>query len=134
MNRLAQQHPDIHFLLLHVREVHPGSKIPAHQPLQDKLCQARRLLNEEGEHRMILVDSLDGTAHEIYGELPNLIYVIDPQRILVTGGTGTLGRKFVSLIVDAGYNIPVMSHRVLLTVLQAGDRISMDRRCSSSAN
>ncbi len=84
MNRLARHYPDVQFLLLYVREAHPGSKIPAHQSRQDKLYQARRLQGEEAEDRTMLVDSLDGTAHEIYGGLPNMIYVIDPHGVIVS--------------------------------------------------
>jgi hypothetical protein len=77
MRELARDYPEALFLLLYVREAHPGSKIRPHGSLDQKLAVAGRLRGEEGENRMVLVDDVDGTAHKAYGEMPNMIYVID---------------------------------------------------------
>ena len=50
--------------------------IGAHQSLEVKLATARRLRDEVGIRRPILVDDLEGTAHHAYGLLPNMNWVI----------------------------------------------------------
>lgn len=83
MRELALDFPEALFLLLYVREAHPGNKIGAHRSLDDKLSLARRLREEEEENRMVLVDDLDGTAHLAYGGLPNMTYVINEEGRIV---------------------------------------------------
>jgi hypothetical protein len=87
MNDLAARHPDAAFLVLYVREAHPGARAPEHRSLADKLAVAGRTLAEEPEERRtILVDDLEGTAHRVYGGLPNMIYVIGPSGTVVFRG------------------------------------------------
>lgn len=80
---LAQRHPDVHFLVLYVREAHPGGKITAHTRMQDKLALARRLPKEEHEIRTILVDDMEGSVHRLYSGFPNSVYVINAQGLVV---------------------------------------------------
>ncbi len=82
MNELARRYPEVTFIVLYTREAHPGTRIASHRSLEDKVVQARRLKQQEPENRIVLVDSLDGSAHQAYGGLPNFVYVID--------GTGTV--------------------------------------------
>jgi peroxiredoxin len=100
MNELAARFPDVHFLLLYVREAHPGSRVPAHRCEQDKAASARRAQHEVGEWRPILVDDLQGTVHRRFGELPNMVYVLD------AGGTVIYRAKWndvceLALVLDA---------------------------------
>lgn len=44
--------------------------------MRTKLANARRLRDEVGIRRPILVDDLDGTAHRAYGLLPNMTWVV----------------------------------------------------------
>jgi hypothetical protein len=60
-----------------VREAHPGEHLGAHASLDDKVAAARRLRDELGIARPILVDDLEGTVHRAYGLLPNMSWVID---------------------------------------------------------
>ena len=50
--------------------------IGAHETLAGKLATARKLRDEVGIRRPILVDDLEGTAHHAYGLLPNMNWVI----------------------------------------------------------
>ena len=79
MNEIAEMHTEVVFLVLYIREAHPGSQIPQHRSFDDKLVQARRLPTEEPENRMVIVDDLDGTAHQLYGSMPNVVYIIDKE-------------------------------------------------------
>lgn len=79
MSELAARHPDVHFLLLYVREAHPGSRVGPHRSEEDKAACARRAQREIGEWRRILLDDLEGTMHRRFGELPNMVYVFDAR-------------------------------------------------------
>jgi peroxiredoxin len=79
MNELAARYPDVHFLLLYVREAHPGSRVRAHRSDEDKAACARLAQREIGEWRPILLDDLQGTMHRRFGEYPNMVYVIDAR-------------------------------------------------------
>jgi hypothetical protein len=61
---------------VYTREAHPGEQLPAHATLDDKLAAARRLHDEIGIRRPILVDDLVGTTHTAYGLLPNMTWVL----------------------------------------------------------
>jgi len=79
MQRLVRQYSDVTFLLLYVREAHPGERITAHTSFDEKLSCAKRFQEEEHDNRRIVVDDLEGTAHKQYGLFPNFVYVIDPE-------------------------------------------------------
>ena len=79
MQRLVRKYPEIAFLLLYVREAHPGERVPAHASFDKKLSCAKRFYEEEHDNRIIVVDDLDGTVHKQYGLFPNFVYVINPQ-------------------------------------------------------
>ncbi|CCG53601.1 Protein of unknown function [Flavobacterium indicum GPTSA100-9 = DSM 17447] len=78
MNNLANQNPDFNFLLLYVREAHPGKIIPAHNSIEEKCYLANRLKTEDKiENRTIIIDDINGNIHTILGALPNMILIID---------------------------------------------------------
>ncbi|AOW93730.1 hypothetical protein BFN03_16665 [Rhodococcus sp. WMMA185] len=79
MNALAYRFPDVAFLVLYVREAHPGQNCRPHRSLADKTAAATLLRREEREGRRILIDNLDGQVHRAYGGMPNMVYVINPQ-------------------------------------------------------
>ncbi len=82
MQQLVSRHPEARFLVLYVREAHPGGRIPQHTSLKQKRRCAERLVSEEGEKRLILVDELDGQAHQAYGLLPDMAYVINAAGLI----------------------------------------------------
>ena len=76
---VRRRHPDVEFLLVYVREAHPGSKLPQHNSIEDKRAAAERLQRETSESREILLDDMEGSMHRHYGAMPNMLYVIDPD-------------------------------------------------------
>jgi hypothetical protein len=58
------------------REAHPGEHLPAHASFEDKLAAARRLRDELGITRPILVDDHVGAVHTAYGLMPNMSWVL----------------------------------------------------------
>ena len=73
------KHPDVEFLVIYVREAHPGSRRGPTQDLEQKIALAKEMKNSFGEHREILVDGIDGAMHQAYGALPNMVYVVNPD-------------------------------------------------------
>jgi hypothetical protein len=61
---------------VYTREAHPGEHLPAHAGFEDKLAAARRLRDELGITRPILVDDFDGPVHSAYGLMPNMSWVL----------------------------------------------------------
>jgi hypothetical protein len=81
--RIAERHPEARFLLLYVREAHPGERTDAHRSWEDKRDAAARLPDEWGEWREIWVDDIDGTAHRVLGSLPVMMYVLNAEGRIV---------------------------------------------------
>ncbi len=71
------------FFIVYVREAHPGENFPHHTSFEQKLAHARRLRDLEGIKIPILVDDLQGTMHKAFGLLPNMVYLIDCEGIVV---------------------------------------------------
>jgi hypothetical protein len=86
MNRMAAKHPDVVFVLLYVREAHPGRGIVAHGSVEDKIAAARLLRSLEPERRVIAIDDLEGSAHRAYGSLPNIVYISDQNGTVLFRG------------------------------------------------
>ena len=77
MAKSAAQFPNAEFVVLYVREAHPGSAIPAHVDAAAKQACAQTLKTKDGEGRRILVDNLAGDAHQAYGGYPNSVFIIN---------------------------------------------------------
>jgi len=111
MLSLDQEFPDLSFAVLYVREAHPGADIPSHQSMADKKACASRLKTEDGDNRLILVDSLEGSAHEAFGSFPNSVFIIDRDGIVrfqSDWNNPTVTRTAITKIL-AGENAPVKS-------------------------
>ena len=83
IDKVKEKYPDVKFLVVYVREAHPGSRRGAHEDLEAKTEMAREVQADYGEKRDILVDDVDGTMHQAYGSFPNMIYIIDPEGTVV---------------------------------------------------
>lgn len=73
---MADRHPELDFVFVYTREAHPGELVSHHRSFDEKLAHARKLRDEIGIRRPILVDDLSGTAHRRYGLLPNMTWVV----------------------------------------------------------
>jgi len=82
MNKLMHDHPEVHFLLLYIREAHPGKRTAAIKHFEEKMEHAKSARELYDERREILVDDLDGTAHQLYGSMPNMTYLIGQDGII----------------------------------------------------
>src|SRR5947207_9732285 len=77
MEQLTREHPEASFLVIYVREAHPGEVQGAHCNLAEKRSAAHKLAMEEALSRRVLVDSIDGATHRAYGGAWNPVYVIN---------------------------------------------------------
>lgn len=82
MAELARKFPDVEFLVVYVREAHPGERKRQHKSFEDKVEGARLLPVKYGENRRVLIDSLDGQMHRAYGGMPNILYIVNPDGIV----------------------------------------------------
>jgi hypothetical protein len=77
MNKLMERYKEVNFIVLYVREAHPGTKTPEHSDLIEKINNAKRNGPLYNDKREIIVDSVNGNAHLKYGAMPNMIYIFD---------------------------------------------------------
>lgn len=73
---MADRHSNFDFVFVYTREAHPGERVGHHRSFQEKLEHARKLRDEVGIRRTVLVDDLAGTAHRRYGLLPNMTWIV----------------------------------------------------------
>ena len=83
IDKLTAKYPDVAFVVVYVREAHPGSRRGAHADLQEKTAFAEEMKAEFKENREVLVDNVDGDMHKAYGSFPNMVYIIDPEGTVV---------------------------------------------------
>jgi len=82
MNKLQEQYPNVNFLLLYIREAHPGSRTNTTTDMDTKISNAIATQKLYNEKRTVLVDDINGTAHKLYGSMPNMTYVISKNGIV----------------------------------------------------
>lgn len=83
LNKLYQEKGDeAQWLMIYVREAHPGENMPAHESHEQKRDQAERVRREEGVDWPVLIGELDGKTHRAYSELPNHLFLIDKAGIV----------------------------------------------------
>ncbi|EHB56044.1 alkyl hydroperoxide reductase/ Thiol specific antioxidant/ Mal allergen [Mycolicibacterium rhodesiae JS60] len=80
LRELAHRYGDrVRFILINVREAHPGASTPQPQTGRQKAEHAARL---KEHHRLpfeVAADDLDGTLHRAVGPRPSSAYLVDPS-------------------------------------------------------
>lgn len=79
MREIEDKFPDVKFLLIYVREAHPGERLGPHKDMGDKIKAAKLVAPRYGEHRQVLIDNLSGDFHRAYGAMPNVLYILRPD-------------------------------------------------------
>jgi hypothetical protein len=78
MEQMARTFADrAHFIFVYVREAHPGEVYPPHQYDEQKMMHAQSFKERLSIERPILVDSLYGKIHRIYGGVSNMSWIVD---------------------------------------------------------
>ncbi len=66
----------ISFVFVYTREAHPCDERPAHASIDQKIANAKDMVDRWEIKRPMLVDDLDGTTHRAFGTLPNMTYIL----------------------------------------------------------
>lgn len=72
----------IRFVVVNVREAHPGQDLPQPSTIEAKTHHAERL---RCHHRLdfeVAVDDVDGGLHRAFGTRPSSAYLIDPEGVI----------------------------------------------------
>lgn len=74
----AQYGDRIRFVMVNVREAHPGGRTGQPRTSENKLRNAIALKAHHGFRFEVAVDDIDGTLHRAFGTRPSSAYLIDP--------------------------------------------------------
>jgi hypothetical protein len=96
------QRPDLGWYFVYTREAHPAEHLGPHQSFDEKLAAARRLRDEIGITRTILVDDLEGSVHAAYGLLPNMSWVLDRGGTIVYKAMWTSAARIGEFVARRG--------------------------------
>ncbi|MCF6302513.1 MAG: hypothetical protein L3J13_04840 [Devosiaceae bacterium] len=83
MAQLSIHYSQVKFVVLYIREAHPGAEIKQHAQMQDKYFSAQQLDDGNGDLREVLVDDIEGHAHRAYGSYPNAVFIINRNGCVV---------------------------------------------------
>ena len=72
----------VRFVMVNVREAHPGLNVPQPRTLDQKSRNAAALKEHHHFGFDVAVDDLDGTVHRAFGTRPSSAYVIDSSGII----------------------------------------------------
>ncbi len=73
----------IEFVMLHVREAHPGERYDQPETVEEKMRHARELKRRDQLPWPVAVDDTEGTVHRMLDEKPNAAYLMDPNGVVV---------------------------------------------------
>jgi len=65
------------FVMVNVREAHPGKNVPQPQLMDQKTANAEQLRDLHGFDFEVAVDDIDGTLHRALSPKPNSAYIVD---------------------------------------------------------
>ena len=77
LNELHARFGDrVRFVMVNVREAHPGEAVPQPKTLDEKTAHAQQLRDLHGVEFEVAVDDIDGTLHRALSPKPNSAYVL----------------------------------------------------------
>ena len=84
INELHRKFGDrVRFVLVAVREAHPGSDAPQPQTMDEKINHAERMRDLHGHQFEVAVDDINGTLHRALSPMPNSAYIFDREGTIV---------------------------------------------------
>ncbi len=122
LNGLEERYGDhVQFVLLQVREAHPGAEVGQPHTLRDKVQHAQLMQKVYAVGWPVLVDDIDGTLHRHLGTEPNSLHIIDADgeilyRALFAGDAGV--EKAIAAVAT-GEQLTKKSSQSLLPVLNS---------------
>ena len=77
LNQLHARFGDrVRFVMVGVREAHPGKRVPQPQSMDQKMAHAEQLRDLHGFDFEVAVDDIDGTFHRALSPKPNSAYIV----------------------------------------------------------
>ncbi len=73
----------VRFVMVDVREAHPGKEVPQPKTLDEKMAHAEQLRDVHGFEFEVVVDDIDGTLHRALSPKPNSAYVLGKDRTIL---------------------------------------------------
>lgn len=73
----------VRFVVVNVREAHPGEHAPQPTTIEAKKRHATLLREHHGMDFEVAVDDVDGTVHRAFGTRPSSAYLIDSDGVIV---------------------------------------------------
>ncbi len=122
LNRLEQRYGDrVQFVLLQVREAHPGAEVDQPHTMRDKVQHAQLMREVYDVGWPVLVDDIAGTLHRQLDTEPNSLHVIgaDGEILYRALFAGAAGVEDAIAAVAAGDLPTSKSSQSLLTVLNS---------------
>ena len=80
LQHLSHKYGDrMQFVMVQVREAHPGASLSQPESLREKIVHAHILRDRLNITSPVLIDDLDGTLHRLLDTLPNSLHIIAPD-------------------------------------------------------
>ena len=99
----------VRFVMVNVREAHPGAAAPQPERPESKQRHASELKSHHDFRFEVAIDDIDGTLHRAFGTRPSSAYVIDPTGMIAfrahwSNDTDALERALAAVV--AGHALP----------------------------
>jgi len=91
----------IRFVMVDVREAHPGKAVPQPQTLDQKMVHAQLLSDIDGFKFEVAVDDIDGTLHRALGPKPNSAYALGKDGTILFRAQWANDTNALAAAVDA---------------------------------
>lgn len=102
LNELSLRFGDrVRFVMVNVREAHPGKAFPQPTTLDAKMAHAERLRDLHGFAFEVAVDDVDGTLHRALSPKPNSAYVLGADRTILFRAQWANDTKALAAALDA---------------------------------
>ena len=122
LNGLEEHYGDrVQFVLLQVREAHPGAEVGQPHTLRDKVQHAQLTRDVYAVGWPVLVDDIDGTLHRQLDIKPNSLHIIgaDGEILYRALFAGDAGVENAIAAIAAGEQLTKKSSQSLLPVLNS---------------
>jgi peroxiredoxin len=113
----------VRFVMIKVREAHPGWTIGQPQTFEEKRSQALDLKSHHNFPFEVAIDDIDGTFHSSLDSRPNSAYVIDPSGTILfraqwANETRSIGEALEAIVAGKNPPAPFVS-RTMHSIAQA---------------
>lgn len=108
----AQFAKDLSFVLLYVREAHPGEQYPQPHTLVRKIANAKIFAKNHSVSWPVIVDDLDGPLHHLLDTKPNSVHLINSEGVILfkslwAGDGASVRRAIAQLANDTSVTTPI---------------------------